>query len=249
MGDWDRKPREPGSIWLKLKAKGDKIRIRIAASPYREVQIWPSERGGQRLDQEMVNAFTEGQWVSVMSNPDWNVSEVYYLLVIDRADSQPKIYTTSGAVYGKIRDFATDPEWGNPMGYDITVERTEDPGKSYWKVTPSPMKSELMSSELKLVESLIDKLSPGALPANSPQPDDIGDNVTAEPLPWDKPLGTSPGVTHTVEPSTPLPEPKPKNQVDDIVIEDLGDEPINLDDIPFDDDPSTSEKGSQETKS
>lgn len=236
MDDWGRKPKEPTSVWLKLKAKGDKVRIRISTRPYREVQVWPSERGGNRVDQEMVNSFTPGQWVSIMRNPDWQVSEVYHLLVIDRSDGLAKIFQASSAIYGKIRAYAQDPEWGNPMGYDITIERTEKPG-TYWEITPSPNKTDLMNSERNLVDTLVDKLPAGAIPASDPQPDDIDENTPPERLPWE--WDQAP-ITNTLDP-----QPVKTN---DVVIEDIGDDPINLDDIPFNDDPSMSEKGSNGKK-
>lgn len=225
MGDWDRKPKAAPGVWLKLKAKDEQVRIRIAASPYREVQIWPEEKG-QRIDAKIVNSFTPGQWISVMRNPDWNVSELYHLMVIDRADGQAKIFQASGAIYGKIREYATNPEWGNPTNYDITIKRTEKPG-SYYDITPSPNKSDLLINELNLIDAIKDKLPESALLASEAQPDDIDENVPPEPLPWE-PAAYQQGLT-----SNPIPQVQPTLPNDDIVITDLGDGPINLDDIPF----------------
>lgn len=241
MDDWDRTPIAPPSIWLKLKTKDEQVRIRIAASPYREVQVWPEERGGQKLDPEVVNQFTPGQWMTIKRDPDWNVSEVYHLLVIDRADNQAKIFQASGAIYGKIREYAKNPEWGNPAGYDITIKRTEKPG-SYWEITPSPNKSDLLAGERSLVDAIIDKLPPGALPSSGPQPDDIDENVRPEPLPWEKHLtpmsaqdeaNMLANSTRSQPPATPIVKPAEAEPEPDVVIEDISDEPINLDDIPF----------------
>lgn len=239
MGDWDRKPREAQGIWLRLKAKKDEARIRIASAPYREVQVWPTEKGGKRLDQSIVNALTPGQWLTIMRDPTWQVSETYYLLVIDRSDGQAKIFQTSGAVYSKIRDYAMNKEWGNPMGYDITIERTEDPGKSYWKVTPSPNKSSLLAGELELAETLIDKLSASTLPASDPQPDDVADGVDPQPLPWQS-AAIQPEQPRTVAGDTPVKLPadwvdteQEPDVVDPVFSDNMDDGPINLDDIPM----------------
>lgn len=229
MDDWDRKPKAPPSIWLKLKAKDEQVRIRIAGSPYREVQVWPEERGGSKMDASVVADFTPGQWMSIVRNPDWNVSEVYHLPVIDRTDGLAKIFQASGAIYGKIREYAKNPEWGNPAGYDITIKRTEKPG-SYWEITPSPNKSDLLGSERSLLDSIIDKLPAGALPASSPQPDDIDESIKPEPLPWETQLPAA-QTTESHEKEYVPPEPKPGTE--DLIIEDIGKEPINLDDIPF----------------
>lgn len=224
MNDWDRKPKEPISTYLKLKNKDQEVTIRIAASPYREVQIWPSQQGGKRIEQEVIDQFTPGQWMSIMRDTTWSISEAYHLFVIDRADSLPKILQISGPVYGLIREYAQDPKWGNPAGYDITIKRTEKPG-SYWKITPDPNKSDLLISESNAVKTIQEKLPAGAIPAAGPQPDDVDQSVPPEPLPWETSVyqsTTNPGSTISAV-----------NSTDDVVITDIGDKPINLDDIPF----------------
>jgi hypothetical protein len=93
---------------------------------------------------------TPGQWMSAIRDPNWNVSENYHFPVIDRADEMPKIYTATGVVYGQIRKYATSKDWGDPRSYDITITRTEAPGR-YYEVMPSPNKTDLMKSELEKV--------------------------------------------------------------------------------------------------
>lgn len=233
MGDYDRKPMEPPSQFLRLKSKGESVRIRIASSPFRELKVWPAVGNEPPLKSEVLADLSSGQWMRLMSNPDYNVSEVYHFIVIDKADGAAKIFTTTGGVYGKVRDYATNTEWGDPKGYDLTITRTENPGKNYYEVVPSPNKSDLLTSDLLKVEAIdIRAKVASALPASDPQPDDFDSNVTQEMLPWEQ--GTP--SFQTTEPAavsnTPAPEPS-KPIVPDVIIEDIGDEPINLDDIPF----------------
>lgn len=236
MGDYDRKPMEPPSQWLRLKSKGDEVRFRIAGRPLRELKVWPAEQGGKPLDTDVTRDLTPGQWFNIMSNPDWSVSEVFHFLVIDRSDNTAKIFTTTGGVYGKIRDYATNPEWGNPMGYDLTVKRTEAPGKNYYEVTPSPNKSELMKSDLAKVDALdTSKLLASARPASDPQPDDFPKEISRERLPWE-PWAER----ETTAAPAPTPQPGANDKEFDNLLNqqdnstnDLGDEPVNLDDIPF----------------
>lgn len=244
MGDYDRKPMEPPSVWLKLKHKDQEIRIRIAATPYRELKVWPAEQGGSPLGADVTSNLSSGQWMRLMANPDWNVTEIYHFLVIDRADSSAKIFTTTGGVYGKIRNYATDPEWGNPTTYDIRVKRTEQPGKNYYELTPSPNKSDLMQAELEKIDAInLGKLLPAALPAGAVQPDDFDPGTLPEALPWEAPLGAAPRVP-AAEQRNDYVDPEPAAL--DKVFGDINtDEPISLDDIPFDDDQDMSEKGSK----
>lgn len=240
MDEWDRKPKEATGVYISLKAQGESAKVRIAAAPLRFPTVWPSgEIKAKPLNDDVVANFTAGQWASIMRSPDYEIRETYVLLVIDRSDGAAKIFKVSSTIYGKIRDYAKNPEWGNPTGYDITVTRTETPGKAYWDVTPSP-KSPITSNEVDRVRALnIEKLVPNALPTNVSQPDDIDENTPPEPLPWEKTLVHTPGNAATDILNLP-PEPgKAKVQHNDPatgtdkVIDDIGDEPINLDDIPF----------------
>lgn len=232
---WDRKPKEGSSLFLRLKTKGEMAKVRIAAIPYRQAKVFPTAPGSRPMDEEIVATFTSGQWMSVMRSVDHEIREAYILLVIDRMDGNAKIMEISGSVYGKIRDYAKNPEWGSPNQYDITITRTEAPGKAYWDVTPSPNKGELTAAELEKVKSIdTAKNLPYALPANVPQPDDVDENTEPELLPWEQGIAGRP--LSSAQPAAPTAGPmptEPNKQVDDVVIEDIGGQPINLDDIPF----------------
>src|SRR6185437_9067953 len=99
MDDWERKPKDAPSIWLKLKTKGEAAKFRIAAAPLREVTVWPAE-GGKPLDDATVGSLTPGQWATLMRSPEWEVREGYVLLVIDRLDGAARIFRVSATIYG-----------------------------------------------------------------------------------------------------------------------------------------------------
>jgi hypothetical protein len=236
MGDWDRKPDEKPSIFVRLKSQGESIKMRIVASPYREMKVWP-EAGGQPVDAKQLAEFTPGQWLRIKSDPDWRPQETYYLIGINRANGFPVIFSASPGVYGKIREYAQDLEWGDPRGYDVTITRTETPGKGYYEVKPSPNKTQLMKSELEKIQALdLADVIPGARKASEPQIDDIPDGTEPEPLPWDQPAG-SPSKADMTKPATTaddlVGDDDTPPEHPDTVIEDIGDEPVNLDDIPF----------------
>lgn len=238
---WGRKTKEMPSVWLKLKHKDENARVRIGAAPLREINVWPADENAARkpLDAVTQNSLSDGQWMSLMRNPEWRVQEQFVILCIDRADGNAKIMRIAPSAYEKIQNLVNNPEWGDPTSYDITVTRTESPGKAYWDIAPSPNKTILTTAERALIDKLdLAKLLPSALPANVPQPDDIDENTVPEPLPWEHPVpirATAPLAPPPTEPETPPyvdPGPQP-GQVDDTIVEDIGDEPINLDDIPF----------------
>src|SRR5579875_2334418 len=133
MGDYDFEPTSTRSSFLRLKSKGESVKIRIASKPYREPKVW---KEGERAPMKDENAakLTEEQWARIMGDPDYNVTEVFSWVVIDRKDGQAKIFSGAPSVYKAIGALAKKEEWGDPSGYDIEITRTEQPGPSYYKV-------------------------------------------------------------------------------------------------------------------
>lgn len=213
--DYDFEPREAPSAFLKLKEKGDRVLIRIASPPYREPKVWKADVKAP-LGADETLALSEAQWYAIMRNPDFNVTETFSWKVLDRETGLAKIFSATPGVYKSIKEFAVMPEWGDPKNYDIIVERTEQPGRGYYKVTAMPNKSDITEAEMKLVDALsIGEKLPVARRLNEVQVDHIPE-MDEQPA--------APGAPQDAD----VPPANP-----DIVIEDIGDEPINLNDIPF----------------
>lgn len=82
-------------------------------------------------------------------------------IVIDREDGQVKVFTGPTLIARKIKEISekmdkktSKPIWGNPLLYDIAIERKEDPGAGYYDVTPVPegKGQEITDEEKKLVK-------------------------------------------------------------------------------------------------
>lgn len=239
---WGRKTKEMPSVWLKLKHKDENARIRIGAAPLREINVWPADESAARkpLDAITQNSLSEAQWVALMRSPEWRVQEQFVILVIDRTDGVAKIMRIAPSTYEKIQNLVNNPEWGDPTSYDITITRTESPGKAYWDVAPSPNKSLLVPAERALIDKLdLAKLLPSALPANVPQPDDVDENTAPGRLPWEQPATAQVAAPAGDRPASQAPEPapyqdpgpQPGDPVDEIA--DVDGKPISLDDILF----------------
>jgi hypothetical protein len=228
MGDYDREPQKAPSQWLKLKGKDEEVTIRIIAPPIREPQIWLADRDGSPpVKGEVVAKLTKGQWATIMREPIFNISEIYYFVVIDRADGKAKIFQTTSGVYGKVRDYAQKDAWGDPKRYDISITRTENPGKNYYEVMALPDKSDPTDTEKAFVPALFEMLKenkPAARLAAKEQVDDIDENTVAEALPNE--------LQVVVDFAKGSDDKKKTDEAPDTVT-DLGDEPVNLDDIPF----------------
>lgn len=120
-----------GGKYLRLKTKGEKVRIRIASRPHRFVKHFDAQGGKEARD---------------VTNYGW--------VVLDKTEKEPtaKIFTGGVMIYRYIYDLAVDADWGDPRDYDIVVERTEQEG-SYYTVKPMPKPiGPLTDDEKKLIE-------------------------------------------------------------------------------------------------
>lgn len=226
MNDYAFEPREAPSIYLKLKKKGDAVLIRIVSPPYREPKVWRIE-GGPPLSPAEAVKLTEKHWQAFYRDPDYNITEVFHWKVIDRNSGMVKIFSGTAGIYKQIKKFADTPGWGDPTAYDIVVERTEQPGPSYYTVTPMPDKTQLTAKERDLAETIsMSEKMPAARRLSEAQIDHIPE-MDEQSSPSDD------------EPQTGYEKAKAQadklraDKVESPEIEDIGDEPFNLDNIPF----------------
>lgn len=116
------------SVWLKLKNNGDQIKIRIVSEPIK------------------YQADFQGKTV-----------EKYAWLVIDRnspedALSPIKIFNCGKQIWDAIRNLSKDPDWGDPMTFDITITRNGTSPSNFYSVSPSPSnKGPITAEEMALV--------------------------------------------------------------------------------------------------
>jgi hypothetical protein len=125
---YDFQPTTKPSIFIRLRKKGDQVKIRLVSTPVH----YQDQFQGKTRDR-------------------------FAWLVIDRSDGQVKVFSGGTSIYLIIKGFAQDPDWGDPTKYDLTITRTEESNANYYRVVPSPVKSEITEEELKLIkESNID---------------------------------------------------------------------------------------------
>jgi hypothetical protein len=115
------------SPYLRLKSKGDQVKIRLVSDPINFLEDYKGES-----------------------------QERFAWIVIDRADETIKGFKSGVMIYKAIKRYAQDEDWGDPTKYDFTIVRTEEQG-SYYTVTPSPKMSSITAEEkTKIEESGID---------------------------------------------------------------------------------------------
>jgi len=151
MSGYDYEPKE-NSAYLRLKSKGEKVKIRLVSEP---IHFEEADMNGKPADR-------------------------FAWTVIDRSTGDIKAYKAGVMVYKEIKKYATDEDWGDPTGYDFTVERTEEKGR-YYAVTPSPNKKPLSDEEKTTVkDSGIDLLKMFSVSDTVPISDEESQNKQAE---------------------------------------------------------------------
>lgn len=119
---YDFEPKS-SSPYLRLKSKGDKVKIRLASTPIHFEESFEDKETGE------VKTSDKFAWV-----------------VIDRADGSVKAYKAGVMVYKEVKNLAENEDWGDPTGYDLTIERTEEPGR-YYSVSANPKSIRPLSEE------------------------------------------------------------------------------------------------------
>ena|SRR3990167_3013678 len=154
MSDYDYSPKVGGGKYLTLKTKGDLVDIRIASAPIHKRIHWITNE--ETSQQQQVDH--EGETCQYCDKAEtykderMKAKEIFGWIVLDRNDeSKPKIFKGGTSIYLTIKGLAESKAWGDPQGYDIEIERTEE-RPQYYRVTPLPEKSKITEAELKTIK-------------------------------------------------------------------------------------------------
>lgn len=173
----------------------------------------PPSTGGDILkleDGKAVKVRVVGEPCVFASDYQGKPSTRFALVVFNHAAKAPQILMLPKTAFGMIMDLATSEDWGDPEKYDISITRTGTGKETIYSVVPSPNKKELTKEDLEAAQaielkSMLEKLPSVrfAVPLSEADDDFYRNNAGTQP-----------------------------SQTQDIVVE-PGDEPINLDGIPF----------------
>jgi hypothetical protein len=147
---------EVGGRYLSFR-KGDKgriIQLRLASKPMYVIQHWVLGDDGRQTP--ILCKGEECAYCGKDVPPKERLDKIakWGWVVIDREDGKPKVFTGPTLIARKIRKLVGDEDWGDPFLYDVKIERTEEPGGSYYNVTPVPKgKGEpITEAEKKVIE-------------------------------------------------------------------------------------------------
>lgn len=77
----------------------------------------------------------------------------YQVLTIDRSDSKLKILEGGSSIFKQIKDYAMDPDYGDPSKYDIKIKKEGSGRETRYTVVAAPKKSELTPEENDLLSN------------------------------------------------------------------------------------------------
>ena len=145
--DYDYKPESGGGKFLNLKAKGDKITIRLADKPIAYFVHWLDGKPVICKDEKtckqcvVLGSFTSEE-MKKKENAQLRRRQTFLWPVIDRADGEAKIFKGGINIFLAIGEFALDPKWGGKEKdatlFDITITRTEASLQNFYSVVPDP---------------------------------------------------------------------------------------------------------------
>jgi len=77
----------------------------------------------------------------------------FQTLVIDREDQQVKILEGGSSIFGQIKGYALDSDYGDPTKYDIKIKKEGSGRETKYTVVPSPNKTELTIEEREKINN------------------------------------------------------------------------------------------------
>lgn len=119
--------------YLRLKV-GDTARIRIASEPFFFEETF-TVKGEEKTVKRVA-------WI------------VLHKTVSDgKPVITPTTYKTGAAVFQYVKDLVKNKEWGDPMGYDITIAcNGGDVPNKYYSVAPCPNAKPITSEQKEMIE-------------------------------------------------------------------------------------------------
>jgi len=127
---------ESNSNYLKLK-EGDN-KFRIVSNAVVGYEYWTTEGKPVRLAESPQEKPND---IRMNDDDSYTIKYFWAFSVLDRETGTVKILEiTQKTILGAIDHLINDSEWGDPLGYDITINRTGQKLLTEYTVTPSPHK-------------------------------------------------------------------------------------------------------------
>jgi len=185
--DWDDASISTGSDFLKLE-QGDNV-IRIFTKPYQFVVHWVKDGSGVNKKVKCADKNCPLCKKGIKGQYRWLVG------AICRKTGEAKILEISQQVFLGIKNYISNPKWGDIKMYDLNVKRGAPKTQPLYTVMAEPDKGPLSSAEKDLArnflervdiakfikpatpEEIAEKLGPGFIAASAPAPYAVGNKT------------------------------------------------------------------------
>lgn len=140
LESWEEAEVSTQNDFMNLK-EGNNV-VRVFTNPYQFYVAWVKDTSGS--SRKIRSAIENCPLVRA----GHKLQARWYLGVIDRKSGQPKILEISTQVFTAIKNYVSDPDWGDITQYDINIKRGPKGTQPLYVVLPKPRKP--MTDEEKL---------------------------------------------------------------------------------------------------
>ncbi len=149
---WDEEAPKGRSDYFNIKDDGQYL-MRICGKPHEYAAHWVDGDGGSRIK---VNCAAKD---CVLCKKGLKVSVRYLVPVLLRDENRVALTEFGPQVFGGIKKLYKTAAWGNPMGYDIMIDKEKKRGASgMYFVTPIA-KSDFESSEKAMIKEFLERIN------------------------------------------------------------------------------------------
>ena len=130
---YDAKAGSGDGKFLRLKEKGQEVRLRLATNAYRYIDVYTDKDTGKTEQRRKV------AWGAIVKEKDAD----------GKMTKRAVVFVNGPQVYGCVQDLTKEEEWGDPMTYDLKITRSEDSPAKYYTVVPLPTQNKDLTPDEK----------------------------------------------------------------------------------------------------
>jgi hypothetical protein len=170
LENWDDVDVKTGSSYMKLEL-GNNV-VRVITQPYQFTVCWIKDPTGvpRKVRSALVPACP-------LVKRGEKLQKRWYVGVINRRTGKPEILEISSQIISALKDLASDPDWGNPKGYDVDVKRGTPGSQPLYRVIAKPQKP--LSEDDKTMAAQFIKDTDFIKMTKPPTPEEVAERLVA----------------------------------------------------------------------
>jgi len=168
--DWNDVDVKTGSSYMKLE-QGNNV-VRIITQPYVFTVCWIKDPQG--VPRKVRSALVPG---CPLVKRGEKLQKRWYVGVINRKTAKAEILEISSQIISALKDLASDPDWGNPKGYDVDVRRGTPNSQPLYRVIAKPAKP--LTDDEKALAAQFVKETDFTKMTKPPTPEEVAERLAA----------------------------------------------------------------------